>query len=258
MVTLRLAGLSRSFPVEGRELRAVDGVDLELEEGEIATLVGPSGSGKTTLLRLAAGLEAPDAGLVWRRPEAVLGFVFQEPRLLAALTVEGNIAIGLGSRKAEREGARRVGELIELLGLREFRAARPAQLSGGIAQRVALGRALVRDPDLLLMDEPFSALDAPLRRRLQDELLEIVGPRRTSVAFVTHDLGEALYLGDRVLVLRSGSIVREEALPLPRPRNPRSEDFLSLLDSLSLTLDEGQRRRKPGPGYEAQFEEDSA
>ena len=256
MVALSLAGISRSFFVDGREMRAVDAVDFSLGEGEIATIVGPSGSGKTTLLRLAAGLESPDRGRVTRREGSRLGFVFQEPRLLPSLTVEGNIALGLGSRRAEREGALRVLEVIELLGLAGHRRARPDQLSGGIAQRVALGRALVRDPDILFMDEPFSALDAPLRRRLQDELLAILEPRRTSVAFVTHDLAEALYLGDRVLVLRAGAVVRDEAVGLPRPRDPRDPCFADLADSLSLTLGE------PGPiqsrGCELQFEEDSA
>ena len=116
--------------------------------------------------------------------------------------------------------------------------------------------AVAGDPDILFMDEPFSALDAPLRRRLQDELLAILEPRRTSVAFVTHDLAEALYLGDRVLVLRAGAVVRDEAVGLPRPRDPRDPCFADLADSLSLTLGE------PGPiqsrGCELQFEEDSA
>jgi sulfonate transport system ATP-binding protein len=256
MVGLSLVGLSRSFFVEGKELRAVDGVDLELEEGEVATLVGPSGSGKTTLLRLAAGLEVADAGTVRWREGTRLGFVFQEPRLLASLSVEGNIAFGLGSKRAEREGAYRVREVIELLGLEEHRRARPHQLSGGLAQRVALGRALVRDPELLLMDEPFSALDAPLRKRLQDELLDILAPRRTCLVFVTHDLREALYLGDRVLVLRGGRLIRDEVIGLGRPRDPRDQDFVDLADSLSLTLGEGQERSRPQRLM--QFEEDSA
>jgi sulfonate transport system ATP-binding protein len=193
--------LLSSFFVEGREIRALDGVDLELAEGELATIVGPSGSGKTTLLRIAAGLEGLDSGSVSVSEGTRLGFVFQEPRLLSSLTVEGNVALGLGSGKGRAEGESRVRETLETLGLSAFRAAYPRQLSGGIAQRASLARALVREPDLLLMDEPFSALDAPLRRRLQDELLTLLKRRRASVLFVTHDIGEALYLGDRILGL---------------------------------------------------------
>jgi sulfonate transport system ATP-binding protein len=235
---LSLRRVGKTYRAGGRAIRAVDGVDFELGEGEAATIVGPSGSGKTTLLRIAAGLERPDSGLATRREGSRLGFVFQEPRLLGSLTVAGNVALGLGSGRAEREGALRVAEVLELLGLRDFRRAYPAQLSGGLAQRVALGRALVRDPDILLMDEPFSALDAPLRRRLQDELLGILAPRKISLAFVTHDLGEALYLGDRFLVLRAGRLVRDEAIALARPRDPRGAAFIGYVDYLAKTLEE--------------------
>lgn len=249
MARLKLAGASRSFFVEGREIRALDGVDLELEDDELATIVGPSGSGKTTLLRIAAGLERLDSGSASVSDGTRFGFVFQEPRLLASLTVEGNVALGLGSGKARAEGEGRVRETLETLGLSAFRAAYPRQLSGGIAQRASLARALVREPDLLLMDEPFSALDAHLRRRLQDELLSLLKRRPTSVLFVTHDIGEALYLGDRVLALRSGRIVRDETIGLACPRDRRAPDFLGLVDSLASTL---------GEGYSPHFEEDSA
>jgi ABC-type nitrate/sulfonate/bicarbonate transport system ATPase subunit len=258
VVRLSLVGVRKAFRAGGREIRAVNGVDFELGEGEVATIVGPSGSGKTTLLRIAAGLESPDAGRATRPAGTRLGFVFQEPRLLGSLTVEGNVAFGLGSRRAEREGAGRVGEVLELLGLGEFRRAYPRELSGGLAQRVALGRALVRDPELLLMDEPFSALDAPLRRRLQDELLGILASRRTSLAFVTHDLVEALYLGDRVLALRSGVLVRDETIALARPRDPRGAAFVGLLDSLARTLGEDSRNRRLEGEYLMDIEESSA
>jgi len=238
---LRLEAVSRRFRVDGRELRAMDGVDLEVPAGAIVTLVGASGSGKTTLIRLAAGLERPDSGQVWREPSSRLGVVFQEPRLLRSLSVEGNILLGLGAGRPSPEGLDRVREVLELLGLGGFRKARPDQLSGGLAQRVALGRALVRDPEILLMDEPFSALDAPLRRRLQDELLAIQALRAMSVVFVTHDLAEAIHLGDRVLVLRGGRIVQDETIALERPRDPRSAPFHRIQDALVRSLD-------PGPG----------
>lgn len=236
---LRFHGVHRNFRVGGEVVRAMDGVDLELAARGIVTVVGPSGCGKTTLIRLAAGLDRPDAGTVWRA-EARLGVVFQEPRLLRSLTVEGNVLLGLGPGRAARSGLDRVRETLELLGLAAFRGAYPDQLSGGLAQRVALGRALVRDPELLLMDEPFSALDAPLRRRLQDELLAILALRAMSVVFVTHDLAEAIYLGDRVVVLRGGRIVRDEPVALARPRDLRSAAVHRIQDALAQLLGAGQ------------------
>jgi ABC-type nitrate/sulfonate/bicarbonate transport system ATPase subunit len=258
MARLKLQGVSVAFRAGGRAIRALDGVDLELEEGQTSVVVGPSGSGKTTLLRVAAGLLKPDSGIVSLREGARLGFVFQEPRLLGHLSVEGNIALGLGSRRAEREGSRKVGEIVELLGLGSHRRAHPSELSGGLAQRVALGRALVRDPDVLFMDEPFSALDAPLRRRLQDELLAILAARRTSALFVTHDLAEALYLGDRAIALRGGRIVRDEGIGLPRPRQSRSADFIDLQDSLARTLGGDIPHRDAELEYDPRFKEYSA
>jgi ABC-type nitrate/sulfonate/bicarbonate transport system ATPase subunit len=258
MVRLSLVGVGKTFRAGGREIRALEGVDLELPEGQLAVVVGPSGSGKTTLLRIAAGLEAPDAGRAILRGGTKLGFVFQEPRLLDSLTARGNIALGLGSRRAEREGARRVDEIVELLGLGGHRCAYPPELSGGLAQRVALGRALVRDPDLLFMDEPFSALDAPLRRRLQDEFLAVLASRRTSALFVTHDLVEALYLGDRAIALRGGRVVRDERIDLPRPRETRSPLFVDLVDSLARTLGGSPERQGVELEYDSRFKENSA
>lgn len=236
---LRLEGVHRRYQVAGGEVRAVDGVDLEVPARGIVTLVGASGCGKTTLIRLAAGLERPDAGRVWSRAEVRLGVVFQEPRLLRSLTVEGNVLLGLGPGKAGRAGRERAREVLDLLGLDGFRRAYPDQLSGGLAQRVSLGRALVRDPDLLLMDEPFSALDVPLRRRLQDELLAILRLRAIGVVFVTHDLAEAIYLGDRILVMRRGRVVQDAPVALERPRDLRSEPVHRLQDALARLLDDG-------------------
>jgi len=263
MVRLRLAGASRSFFVGGREIRALDGVDLELRRDELATIVGPSGSGKTTLLRVAAGLESLDSGCAGLCEGTRLGFVFQEPRLLSSLTVAGNVALGLcrggsGPGRGRAEAEARVRETLELLGLSAFSGAYPRHLSGGIAQRVSLARALVREPELLLMDEPFSALDAPLRGRLQEDLLELLEHRPTSVLFVTHDIGEALYLGDRVLAIRSGRLVRDEAIGLARPRDRRSPAFLGLMDSLASTLGECTLARPPEGGHLPCIKEDSA
>lgn len=233
---LRFESVHRFFHTGGQLVRAMDGVDLEVKAKGIVTVVGPSGSGKTTLIRLAAGLDYPDSGKVWRRETSKLGVVFQEPRLLRSLTVEGNVLLGLGPEKTTRNNLDRVQEILALLGLYKFRRAYPDQLSGGLAQRVALGRALVRQPELLLMDEPFSALDAPLRRRLQDELLALLELQAMSVVFVTHDLAEAIYLGDRILVMRSGRIVWNGPIELERPRDLRSAPFHSIQDALAQLL----------------------
>ena len=246
MASLRLVSARRSFRASGREIRALDGVDLTLGEGEILAVVGPSGSGKTTLLRVASGLERLDSGESMRSEGASIGFVFQEPRLLSSLTVEGNVALGLGSGRAARAWARRVRDALELLGIRDFARAYPSQLSGGIAQRVALARALVRGPELLFLDEPFSALDAPLRKRLQDELLAILARSGTSALFVTHDLAEAIYVGDRVVALRAGRVSREERVALARPRDIRGEAFARLRESLAATLAAGAA---PAPSF---------
>ena len=244
---LRFTAASRFFRMGEGVIRALDGVELEVAAGAIVTVVGSSGCGKTTLIRLAAGLDRPDSGRVWRQESCRLGVMFQEPRLLRSLTVEGNILLGLGPGRASREGLERANEVMALLGLGVFRKAHPNQLSGGLAQRVALGRALVRDPEILLMDEPFSALDAPLRRRLQDELLAIQALRAMSVVFVTHDLPEAIYLGDRVLVMRSGRIVQDEAVGLDRPRDPRSAPFHRLQNGLVRSLGPGGDPSRPEP-----------
>ena len=242
---LRLEGVRKRFRVAGGEVRAVDGVDLEVAAQGIVTLVGASGCGKTTLIRLAAGLDQPDSGTIQRRQSARLGVVFQEPRLLRSLTVEGNVLLGLGPGRAGGRGQERAREVLDLLGLSAFRRAYPDQLSGGLAQRVSLGRALVRDPDLLLMDEPFSALDVSLRRRLQDELLAIMGLRPISVVFVTHDLAEAVYLGDRILVMRRGRIVRDAPVDLERPRDLRSGRVHALQDTLARHMDDGGPAPEP-------------
>lgn len=257
MARLSIVSATHGFRTGGREIRAVDGVSLELRDGEIVAVVGPSGSGKTTLLRIASGLLEPDSGTARLEPGTRIGFMFQEPRLLGHLTAEGNIALGLGARRARRCGASRVGEVIELLGLGDHRRAYPSELSGGLAQRVALGRALVRDPDLIFMDEPFSALDAILRRRLQDDLLDILARRGTSALFVTHDLAEALYLGDRAVVLRAGRIVRDETIPLPRPRDSRAAEFSALQDSIARALG-GELPHEGGLEYESSPKEHSA
>jgi ABC-type nitrate/sulfonate/bicarbonate transport system ATPase subunit len=187
-----------------------ESLDTEVKDGELLCLLGPSGCGKTTLLHLIAGLEEPTGGGVYfdgervEGPDYRRGVVFQDPHLYPWRTVRGNVKFGpdVRGKKADEE---RVDELIRMVGLGEFEDARPAELSGGMAQRVSLARTLANSPDLLLMDEPFSALDALTKMELQDELIDLMDSLELTSVFVTHDIEEAVYLGDRVAVMGAES-----------------------------------------------------
>jgi NitT/TauT family transport system ATP-binding protein len=195
----------------------VDGADLEVAAGAFHCLVGRSGCGKTTLLKLAAGLLVPNSGRVIFAGRAQdIGFVFQVPNLLEWLRVIDNVLlpVSLHHRPRQEELARAL-QLLEQLGLREHADKRPRQLSGGQQSRVALARALILQPSLLLLDEPFAALDAITREELQRDLLAMCRQQRTTVLFVTHDIGEAVYLGDAVDVVEGGRISQEIAIELP-------------------------------------------
>ena len=224
---LGLADISVEFARPSGPLRVLDGVSLEVAPGEVVALIGPNGSGKSTLLRVAAGLLRPLTGRVTldgrdvQEPDPAIGLVFQEPRLLPWRTVAANIAYPLelaGWPRPRRD--ERLRELLDIIGLAEWSAARPSQLSGGMRQRVALARTLALEPRVLLLDEPFSALDALTRERLNVELLDLWARTRTSIVVVTHSIPEAIFLADRVAVLspRPGRIVAELEVDLPRPR----------------------------------------
>jgi ABC-type nitrate/sulfonate/bicarbonate transport system ATPase subunit len=220
-------GIRRSFQLGDRRLLVLDGVDMHVTEREIVAIVGPNGSGKSTLLRVMSGLLAPDDGTVLTFGSPVtgvdsrLGLVFQEPRLLPWRDVLANVAFPLelaGVDQPEREA--RAREMLALAGVEEFTEALPAQLSGGMAQRASLARALVTGPSVLLLDEPFSALDALTRERLDGELLGLWARTGTTIVLVTHSIPEAVYLADRVLVMspRPGRIVSEIVVGAAGPR----------------------------------------
>jgi sulfonate transport system ATP-binding protein len=200
---VRLSGVGRAFG----ERAVLRDVDLEIRPGEIVALIGPSGCGKSTLLRQVSGLDAPDLGSVTidGTPVAPVdqrcAVGFQEPRLLPWRTITQNVALGLPRGTDRAAGAARVAELIALVGLESSRSLRPRQVSGGMAQRASLARALSRNPGVLVLDEPFGALDALTRLRMQDLLLDVHGAEPTTVLLVTHDVDEALYLADRVVLL---------------------------------------------------------
>lgn len=219
----------------GRPLTVLNGIDLTLENGEFLAIVGPSGCGKSTLLRLISGLLPPSRGQIFvdgalvTEPPPDVGFMFQRDTLLPWGTVVQNIAVGLelnGTPPERREA--RIAELLDLLGLAAYRDYLPASLSGGMRQRVALGRLLAYAPALYLMDEPFGALDAMTKMAMGRELLRIWGQQNKSVIFVTHDVEEAVGLSDRVIVMapNPGRIKSSHRIDLPRPRDFREVRLL--------------------------------
>ena len=206
-------------------VRALDGVSLNVAPGEILVVIGGSGCGKSTMLRAISGLDTPSQGkvvldgMVITAPHEQIGIIFQEPRLLPWLRVADNVGFGLEQCPKEERNAR-VARALERVGLADKASVWPRELSGGQAQRVAIVRALTRDPKLLLMDEPFGALDALTREKMNAELQRIWLASRKTVVLITHSIDEAVFLGDRVIVMsaRPGRIIREIAVNLPRPR----------------------------------------
>ncbi len=236
---LRVNSVCKDFaapnPDEARRL-ALDNVSLEVEAGEFVSLIGPSGCGKSTLLRLIAGLDVPSDGQLLvgatpiTGPSAERGLVFQDPNLFPWLTVRGNVQAGLIARGLLGEKRAEVEEFIELVGLKTFANSYPHHLSGGMAQRAALARALINHPKILLLDEPLGALDAFTRMRMQDEVLQLWESRGTTILLVTHDIDEAIYMSDRIIIMtpRPGRIERSLTIELERPRQRNSSAFLKL------------------------------
>jgi len=225
---IELQGVTRSFKVGGRKLVVLDGVSFDVGAGSIVAVVGPNGSGKSTLLRLVSGLLEPDLGRVMvdgtavAGPDPRVGLVFQEPRLLPWRTLLDNVCLPLELAGVPRERRQeRARQLLSQMRLDRFESAYPGQLSGGMAQRAGLARALVQEPDVLLLDEPFSALDALTRERLNGELLALWERTHPTIVLVTHSIPEAVFLADRVVVLsaRPGRIVADVPVALPRPRS---------------------------------------
>ncbi|WP_423247330.1 ABC transporter ATP-binding protein [Streptomyces decoyicus] len=220
---LRARALTRSFGRGSTALTALGPVDTEIAPGEFVCLVGPSGCGKSTLLRIAAGLLRPSEGELEIRASAdrPAAMIFQDYGIYDWKTVLANVRFGLDIQRVPRKEAdARARSWLARMGLADFAGAYPAALSGGMRQRVAIARALAVEPEILLMDEPFAALDAQLRTLLQDELLDLTQTTRTTTLFITHSLEEALVLGDRVLVMsaRPGRIIAERRPPFGRPR----------------------------------------
>jgi NitT/TauT family transport system ATP-binding protein len=242
---LEVKGVGKTYALNGQPIEALRGADLTVRRGEFICLIGASGCGKSTLLRMTAGFEAPSAGevLMWGKPvdgpHPSRGMVFQDYGLFPWLSVRDNIAFGPKSRGLSKaEIAATVDRFVELVGLNRFANAYPHQLSGGMKQRVAIARVLANDAEIVLMDEPFGALDAMTRERLQDELVDIWQRTGLTVLFVTHAIEEAIFLADRVIVMSPGPgrIEREYPITLPRPRDVASAEFNEWRRLLSATL----------------------
>jgi ABC-type nitrate/sulfonate/bicarbonate transport system ATPase subunit len=238
---LQIEHVSKTFDVAGRRVQALADISLSVGDGEFLAIVGASGCGKSTLLRLILGLDTEYVGEIRldgkpvRRPGLDRGMVFQDHRLLPWLTVAGNVAVALRrSRLPAAEKRRLVAEHLELVGLTSFAQAWPAQLSGGMSQRVAIARALVNRPRFLLLDEPLGALDALTRLRLQDELARIVRHERSTAILVTHDVDEAVFLADRIVVLQPnpGRIARVVDVRLGEDRDRSDPAFVRLRDAV--------------------------
>jgi len=236
-------------------VRVHEGIDFAVRENEFVCICGPSGCGKTTLLDILAGILRPTEGRVLIHGDPVdpkrqnIAFVFQEPSTLPWLNVWNNVAVGLRIKKRSGEEIRRiVDDIIALVGLTGAEKLYPHQLSGGMKQRVGIARAFAMDADVILMDEPFVSLDQPTRERMQREVLDIWEHRKRTIVFVTHNLEEAVYLGDRILILsaRPARIVADIANDLPRPRDMLSHEFTELRSRCAGILDDLSRAAAPG------------
>jgi NitT/TauT family transport system ATP-binding protein len=231
---LAVRGVTKRFPVDDGEIEALARIDLAIDSGEFVCLIGASGCGKSTLLRIIAGFEEPTTGEVTTHGKTITGpgsdrgMVFQDYALFPWMTVQRNIGFGPRQRGLPRaEIAAIADEFVKLVGLERFADRYPNQLSGGMKQRVAIARVLANDANILLMDEPFGALDALTREQLQRELLQIWARTKVTVVFVTHSVEEAVLLSDRILVMSAGPgrIESDIAIDLPRPRDVSSPEF---------------------------------
>ncbi len=247
---LSIKNLIKTFPKDDTEMIAVSGFQLDVKEGEFICLLGPSGCGKTTVLRIIAGLQSPTSGELTLRgnpitgPGSDRGMVFQEFGLLPWRSVKKNVEFGLEVQKMDDAKKNEISKrFIDLVGLTGFENSHPNQLSGGMKQRVGIARALASNPEILLMDEPFGALDAQTRNLMQKELLRIWEETKKTVIFVTHSVDEAVYLSDRIVVMtgRPGKVKEIYKVSLPRPRDRAHPDFINLRKTI---LDELEQQRQ--------------
>lgn len=240
-ILMEVKSVDRTYmDANNHTVEALRNINLSIKRGEFLSIIGPSGCGKTTLLRLLAGLDVPEAGVITlegkevKGPHPDRGYVFQQSSLFPWLTVEKNIASGLKARGVYKEYKDEIAQYIKMIGLNGFEEVYPHQISGGMAQRVAIARSLINHPAALLLDEPMGALDAFTRADLQDKILELWKENKTTMILVTHDVDEALYLSDRVVIMspRPGKISEILEVSLPRPRQKNRQDFMILRSSI--------------------------
>ena len=237
---LDIRHVSRIYQDDETEVRALSDINLEITKGEFVSIIGTSGCGKTTLLRLIAGLDRPEEGTLTLHGEEITGpdprrgYVFQQGSLFPWLTVEQNIGAGLRARHVYQRDRRKIPEYIAMTGLNGFEQVFPHQISGGMAQRVAIARVLINQPEVVLMDEPMGALDSFTRADLQEKILEIREKTGTTMVLVTHDVDEAIYLSDRIVVMtpRPGRISEIIEVPMRHPRQRNSGDFTRIRKKL--------------------------
>ena len=248
---IQVRNVNKVFRTADKEVVALRDIQLDIPEGQFVCLLGPSGCGKSTLLNAIAGFSLPTSGEIIANAHVVTepgpdrGMVFQEYALFPWMTVEQNIAFGLEIKGMDKAATReRVQKLLQMLGLSDFRQRFPKDLSGGMRQRVAIARVLALESPIMLMDEPFGALDALTRRNLQDELLRIWSELKKTIIFVTHSIEEAIYLADRIIVMtyRPGTIKRDMLIDMPRLRDPSAPEFNALKRELGLLVMEEQQR----------------
>lgn len=231
---VRIDSIGKTYVRKGKEVEAIKDISLEIKKGELISFIGPSGCGKTTLLRMIAGLLEPTAGTVYIGGDACIGpgsdrgFVFQDFALLPWRTVEKNIELGLEIAHVPKDERKKlVSEYLRIVGLEKFADSRISELSGGMKQRVGIARALIMKPDVILMDEPFGALDAQTRNLMQAELINILRDTEQTIIFITHSVDEAVYLSDRIVVLSKRPTTVNEVIDVPwgRPRDRTSAEF---------------------------------
>ena len=251
MTTINIKAVNKIFTTGGSDVIALKDINLDIASGEFICLLGPSGCGKSTLLNALAGFAHPTSGQILAggklitEPGPERGMVFQEYALFPWMTVEQNVGFGLDIKGTPKPEIRRtVDALLGMLSLTDFRARYPKDLSGGMRQRVAIARVLALDSPIMLMDEPFGALDALTRRNLQDELLRIWAELKKTILFVTHSIEEAIYLADRIVVMtyRPGTVKRDILVDLPRMRDPAAPEFNALKRELGQLVMEEQQR----------------
>lgn len=236
---IEICGVSKIFRQKGEQLQVLDNISLEVQKGEFICLLGPSGCGKSTLLNSIAGFECPDQGYIKinqepvKAPSSKYVTIFQNYGLLPWRSVLKNVELGLETSKHSRKEREKIArKYIELVGLSKFEKSHPHQLSGGMQQRVAIARALAVNPDILFMDEPYGALDAITRIKMQKDILEITKTHQKTTLFVTHDIEEAVYLADRIVIMTPNPGRIKEILPvkLPTSRDRTSDDFIRVRD----------------------------